>query len=82
VLRDQGKYEKAEEMCQQILRLSETVLGKEHPSTLTNMDNLACVLRDQSKYKEAEEIHREILELRETVLDKEYLSILVLSHGS
>jgi hypothetical protein len=32
---DQGKHEQAEEMHQQVLRLMETVLGKEYPETLT-----------------------------------------------
>ena len=43
-------------MQRQILGLWETVLGKEHPSTLTAMNNLAGLLRDQSKYEQAEEI--------------------------
>jgi hypothetical protein len=53
VLKDQGKYEQAEEMLRQVLRLSGTVLGGEHPNTLRSMDNLAGVLRDQGKYKQA-----------------------------
>jgi hypothetical protein len=54
VLRHQ-KYEQVEEMHQQALGLKETVLGEEHPSTLTSMNNLAGVLRDQGKYEQAEE---------------------------
>jgi tetratricopeptide (TPR) repeat protein len=53
VLRDQGKYEEAEEMHRQVFRLSWMVLGKEHPHTLTSMNNLAAVLRDKGKYEEA-----------------------------
>jgi len=45
----QGKYEQVEEMHRQVLRLRETVLGKEHPDTLTSMNYLASVLRDQGK---------------------------------
>jgi hypothetical protein len=41
VLRYQGKYKQAEEMHRQTLGLCETVLGKQHPSTLRNMNNLA-----------------------------------------
>jgi tetratricopeptide (TPR) repeat protein len=58
VLRDQGKYEQAEEMHRQVLGLRETVLGKEHPDTLTSMYNLAMVLRDQGQYEQAEEMLR------------------------
>jgi hypothetical protein len=44
VLRDRGKYEEAETMYRQILGLRERVLGKEHPNTVTSMNNLAEVL--------------------------------------
>ena len=53
VLSRQGKYQQAEEMHRHALRLKETVLGKQHPSTLTSVDNLAAVLRDLGKYEQA-----------------------------
>jgi tetratricopeptide (TPR) repeat protein len=53
-LGDQGKYEQAEEMHRQALRLSETILGKEHPSTLASMNNLTAVLSNQGKYDQQE----------------------------
>ncbi|KAK4113213.1 hypothetical protein N656DRAFT_789251 [Canariomyces notabilis] len=59
-----GKYKDAERMHRQALGLREKVLGKEHPSTLTSMNNLASVLNSQGKYKEAERIHRQALGLR------------------
>ena len=59
-------------MHREVVEVSERVLGKEHHSTLTSMDNLAGVLRDQGKYPEAEQIHREELEVRERVLGKEH----------
>jgi Tetratricopeptide repeat len=71
VLSDQGKYEQAEEIHRQVLRLRETVLGKEHPDTLASMNNLAEIPSDQGKYEQAEEIHRQELRLCETVLGKE-----------
>jgi tetratricopeptide (TPR) repeat protein len=49
-----GKYAEAEGMHRQTLELKEKVLGQEHPSTLSSMNNLALVLRSQGKYKEAE----------------------------
>jgi tetratricopeptide (TPR) repeat protein len=52
------------------------VLGKEHPDTLTSMNNLATVLRDQGKYEQAEEMYRHALRLRQTVLGKEHPSTL------
>jgi hypothetical protein len=44
VLNRQGKYAEAETMNRQTLELSEEVLGKTLPSTLTIISNLALVL--------------------------------------
>ncbi len=49
VLSSQDKYDKAEEMHRQALALTETVLGKEHPDTLTSTNNLALVLSRQGR---------------------------------
>jgi Tetratricopeptide repeat len=54
---DDASTEQAEEMHRQALRLSETVLGKEHSNTMISMNNLATVLRNQGKYEQAEEMH-------------------------
>ena len=62
----QGKYEEAEGIQRQELALSESVLGKKHPSTLTSMNNLALVLNHQGKYEEAEGIQRQALALSES----------------
>ena len=43
------------------LGLCETMLGKEFPSTLTSMNNLAAVLKDRGNYEEAE---RDVFTLR------------------
>jgi tetratricopeptide (TPR) repeat protein len=76
VLKNQGKYEEAEDILRRAFRLIDTMLGKEHPLTLTSINNLATVLRSQGKYKKAEDIHRQALRLREMVLSKEYSNIL------
>jgi hypothetical protein len=62
-------------MQRQALGLSEKVLGKEHPSTLTSMDNLSLMLRDQGKYEEAEATQRQALGLAEKGLGKEHLNL-------
>src|SRR6266498_3349774 len=46
---------------------NEKVLGAEHPSTLTSLDNLASVLQDQGKYGEAEKMNRRALEVHEAL---------------
>ena len=56
VLSLQGKYEQTEEIHRQVLGRCETVLGKEHPSTLATVNNLAERLRHQGKRERAEEM--------------------------
>jgi tetratricopeptide (TPR) repeat protein len=52
------------------------LLGHEHPSTLTSMNNLAGVLDRQGKYEEAEAMHRQTLAMREKVLGHEHSDTL------
>jgi lipase chaperone LimK len=54
-----------------LLRRYEKVLGKEHPSTLSSINNLAHVLSDLGKYQEAKQMHQKVLQLRKKVLSKE-----------
>ena len=67
-----GRWPEACKMQRFHFRKTEKMLGKEHPSTLTSMNNLAGVLSSQGKYSEAEEMHRQALALCETVLGKEH----------
>jgi len=60
-----GMQGKSEEMLRQVLELREKVYGKEHPSTLVSMDDLASVLSVQGKHEAAEEIKGRIQDIRE-----------------
>ncbi|SPJ80264.1 uncharacterized protein FTOL_08656 [Fusarium torulosum] len=75
-LRKNGKYEDAEHIHRQTLELREKELGKDHPDTLTSINNLANVLDNQGEYEEAEQMHRQTLRLREKVLSKDHPDIL------
>ncbi|KAL2137468.1 hypothetical protein VTI28DRAFT_9557 [Corynascus sepedonium] len=59
-----GKYQDAEALYRQTLKLRTQVLGAEHPDTLRSMNNLANTLDSQGKYEEAEALHRQTLKLR------------------
>jgi hypothetical protein len=72
MLRDQGKYEKAEKMNRRALTGSEKVLREEHPSTLTSMANLASMYRNQGRWKEAEQLEVKVMETRKKVLEEEH----------
>jgi Tetratricopeptide repeat len=58
MLREQGMYEQAEDMHRQTVKLREKVLGREHPETLTSMNNLALVLSEQGEYEQAKKVRR------------------------
>jgi tetratricopeptide (TPR) repeat protein len=69
---EKGNYDVAEKMYREALEGREKMLGKEHPDTLTSVNNLASVLRDQGEYEEAEVMNRRALEGWEKVLWKEH----------
>ena len=69
---EQGSYDEAEQMDRRALDSREKMLGKEYPSTLTSVSNLALVLRYQGKYGEAEPMNRRALTGYEKVLGKEH----------
>jgi pentatricopeptide repeat protein len=71
------EYIEAEQMLRQTLELREEVLGIEHPSALTSMNNVAAALCNQGKYKEAERIYQQVLKRREKVPKKEYADTLM-----
>jgi tetratricopeptide (TPR) repeat protein len=58
---NQGKYEAAEPLYEETLRMSVKVLGKEHPDTLISMNNLALLFHGQGKYEAAEPLYKETL---------------------
>jgi tetratricopeptide (TPR) repeat protein len=62
----QGWYNISYNRFIKLLNIHEAVLGKEHPDTLTSMNNLAGVLDSQGKYDEAEAMFQQVLGLRET----------------
>ena len=49
-----------------------TVLGPEHPDTLTSMHNLASTYRDQGRWTEAEKLFVQVMETEKTVLGPEH----------
>jgi Tfp pilus assembly protein PilF len=68
----QGAYEEAESMHRRALEAREKMLEREHPDTLSSVNNLGRVLSSQGKYEEAEAMHRRALEARERMLGGEH----------
>jgi Tetratricopeptide repeat len=61
VLSSQGKYEQGEEMHRQVLEPRETVLGKEHPSTLTSVYYLAYLVSTRKQFEKASVLYQRAL---------------------
>jgi tetratricopeptide (TPR) repeat protein len=56
----------------QIIKISLRILGREHPSTLSIMFNLASTYRNQGQWKEAEELEVQVIEISLRVLGREH----------
>ncbi|WP_448868915.1 tetratricopeptide repeat protein, partial [Escherichia coli] len=68
VSRDQGHYAEAERYYKRAFLIDETVLGKHHPYTATDMNNLAGLYRDQKRLHESAKLYQAALEVRTEVL--------------
>ncbi|KAK5694971.1 hypothetical protein LTR17_024732 [Elasticomyces elasticus] len=71
-----GAYSDGAKMAMRSFNSRKRVLGKEHPSTLTSMANLASTYSDQGKSKEAAELSEQVLVVRKRVLGEEHPSTL------
>ncbi len=76
-LAGQGNYQEASALAEKTLSLAERVLGKEHPGTLTSVNNLAALFQDLDRLAEAEPLHKRVLEAYERVLGKEHPETLI-----
>ena len=70
----QGRHREAAPIFQRALETKEHVLGVEHSSTLTSLNNLASLYKAQGHYEEAESLHQRALAIRERVLGTEHPS--------
>jgi hypothetical protein len=61
LMKNQGKLGEAEPLLRETLEARRTILGAQHPRTLTSMSNLAALLHAQGKLVESEALYREAL---------------------
>jgi tetratricopeptide (TPR) repeat protein len=67
-----GRWNEAEELFTQVLKVEKKALGEEHPSTLTSMANLASTYRNQGRWDEAGELEVQVMETRKTKLGADH----------
>ena len=51
-----------------MIEMMRTLLGENHPDTLTSMANLAATYQDQEQWSEAEQLVLQVMEKRKTLL--------------
>jgi tetratricopeptide (TPR) repeat protein len=71
-LKAQGLYREAEPLYEQALKLYRTVLGEQHPSTATSLNNLALLYYNQGRYEEAEPLYKQALTICIKVLGEKH----------
>ncbi|HYW21436.1 MAG TPA: tetratricopeptide repeat protein [Nodularia sp. (in: cyanobacteria)] len=64
----QGRYNQAEPLYLQALELYKRLLGDNHPSIATSLNNLANLYSDQGRYDQAETLYLQALEFCQQVL--------------
>jgi nephrocystin-3 len=67
-----GYFSAAIPLLRRALSIREKVLGKEHPSTASSLNNFAELLRAKGDYDHAEPLYQRALSIREKVLGKEH----------
>jgi pimeloyl-ACP methyl ester carboxylesterase len=73
----QGKYAKAEPLCERALAIDEKALGPDHPDVATLLSNLALLLKIQGKYAEAEPLFKQALAVREKAFGPDHPDVVV-----
>jgi tetratricopeptide (TPR) repeat protein len=67
-LYQQGKYNEAIPLAEQVLAIRKKVLGDNHPDTATSLNNLALLYKSQGRYSEAEPLYQQALAIRKQQL--------------
>jgi tetratricopeptide (TPR) repeat protein len=71
-LYDDGRYNEAEKLFEQVMETKKRVLGEEHPDTLLIMHNLALMFWIHGQWKEAEELEVQIMAIQQKMLGEEH----------
>ncbi|KFA82002.1 hypothetical protein S40288_08003 [Stachybotrys chartarum IBT 40288] len=71
-----GRWGEAIRMQSMVIEERQRILGDEHPSTISAMNNLASTLGDQGKLDEAARMKQEVLQKMERILGDEHPSTI------
>ena len=76
-----GEYQKAEPLYLKSLKISEKVLGKEHPSTATLYNNLAVFYYNQEEHKKAYELIKKAVDIWSKILPENHPNLINAKEG-
>jgi tetratricopeptide (TPR) repeat protein len=72
----QGQWLESEQFVSEALTLRTTILGSDHPDTLSSMNNLASTYWNQGRWDEAEKLHIQVLEMGKVKLGSDHPNTL------
>ena len=71
----QRKYSEAIPLAREALRIRQQVLGQEHLSVATSLNNLAALYQAMGRYQHAEPLYKQALEMRRRLLGNQHPSV-------
>ncbi len=80
-LKQEGKFQEAIPLAEQVLRLTEAKVGPDHPSVAMILNNLALLYSNQGRYAEAEPLFKRSLAIQEKAFGPDHPAV-VLSLGN
>jgi serine/threonine protein kinase/Tfp pilus assembly protein PilF len=72
VYESMGLFEAAEPLQRSAMETRRRMLGADHPSTNSSINDMGLLLQDQGKFADAEKLFREVLETRRRTLGDEH----------
>ena len=72
VMRENGDWNNAEQLENQVMDMRKKLLGAEHPDTLASMGDLASIYCNQGRWNEAEQLHIQVIDMTKKLLGAEH----------
>jgi tetratricopeptide (TPR) repeat protein len=76
-----GRWNEAEVLYTELIRIKQEETGTDHPSALTSMALLATIYRNQGRWHESEKLLMQVLEMSKTVRETEHPGTLAILAG-
>ncbi|MFK7944918.1 MAG: tetratricopeptide repeat protein, partial [Paracoccaceae bacterium] len=74
---DMGRYEEAEPLYREAIKIDKAALGEGHPSYAIDLNNLANLLKDMGRYEEAEPLIVQAIGIAKAELGEEHPSYAI-----